>query len=45
MAPELFQDAEHDIKTDLWSLGCVMYEMYTGMASLQTAELLRLINL
>ena len=30
MAPEVLQGSEHTICSDLWSLGCVMYEMFTG---------------
>ena len=30
MAPEVLQGTEHSICTDLWSLGCVLYEMFTG---------------
>jgi serine/threonine-protein kinase ULK4 len=33
MAPELFQDgATHSTASDLWSLGCVLYECATGQA-------------
>ncbi|KAJ8308456.1 LOW QUALITY PROTEIN: hypothetical protein KUTeg_013330 [Tegillarca granosa] len=30
MAPEVLQGGEFTILSDLWSLGCVLYEMFTG---------------
>ncbi|XP_024534759.1 LOW QUALITY PROTEIN: serine/threonine-protein kinase RUNKEL [Selaginella moellendorffii] len=30
MAPELFQGGVHSFSSDLWALGCVMYECYAG---------------
>ncbi|CAG5124212.1 unnamed protein product [Candidula unifasciata] len=30
MAPELVQGAEPSVLSDLWSLGCVLYEMFAG---------------
>lgn len=30
MAPEIFEYKEYDIKADLWSLGCVIFEMLSG---------------
>ena len=30
LAPEVLQGQEHSIQSDLWSLGVVLYEMYTG---------------
>lgn len=30
MAPEVFQGAEPSTMTDLWALGCVLYEMFAG---------------
>ena len=28
-SPELFRNADYDFKTDIWSLGCVIYECCT----------------
>jgi serine/threonine protein kinase len=30
MAPEIFDKREYDSKVDLWSMGCVLYEMLVG---------------
>jgi len=30
LAPEVLQGGEITILSDLWSLGCVLYEMFTG---------------
>ena len=29
-APEVFRNKQYDAKADLWSLGCIMYEMVYG---------------
>mmetsp|Transcript_2785 Transcript_2785/g.4197 ORF Transcript_2785/g.4197 Transcript_2785/m.4197 type:complete len:808 (-) Transcript_2785:541-2964(-) len=31
MAPEIFEMQEYDAKADLWSVGCVLYEMLVGL--------------
>ena len=33
MAPELIQGAEPNVLSDLWALGCVLYEMFAGEKS------------
>ena len=35
MAPEILQGAEADARSDLFSLGCVLYEMITGRKAFQ----------
>ena len=30
LAPEVLQGQEHSIQSDLWSMGILLYEMYTG---------------
>ena len=30
MAPELFRGGQPSIASDLWSLGCVLFEMFAG---------------
>ena len=31
MAPELFEEEKHDERVDLWSVGCIMAEMLSGV--------------
>jgi serine/threonine protein kinase len=31
IAPEILRGAEYSISSDLWSLGCIIYEMFSGI--------------
>ncbi|XP_044264417.1 serine/threonine-protein kinase fused [Tribolium madens] len=45
MAPELIEEQPYDYKADLWSLGCIMYELLVGAPPFCTASILHLIRL
>jgi serine/threonine-protein kinase ULK4 len=45
MAPELFSDdATHSTASDLWALGCVLYECAMGRAPFMNASLTQLMQ-
>ena len=45
MAPELFSDdATHSTASDLWALGCVMYECAMGRAPFMNSTLTQLMQ-
>ena len=45
MAPELLDGHGYGHETDLWSLGCIIYEMLAGESPFNTHSILRLIQL
>lgn len=45
MAPELIREESYDHKADLWSLGCIMYQILVGAPPFNTDSLLTLIRL
>lgn len=45
MAPELFQEGSvHSYGSDLWALGCVMYECYAGRPPFVSSSFTQLVN-
>ncbi|XP_020284918.1 serine/threonine-protein kinase fused isoform X2 [Pseudomyrmex gracilis] len=45
MAPELIEEYPYDFNADLWSLGCIVYELVVGSPPFQTNSILHLIKL
>ncbi|XP_057667602.1 serine/threonine-protein kinase fused isoform X1 [Diorhabda carinulata] len=45
MAPELIDEQPYDYTADLWSLGCIIYELLMGSPPFCTASILHLIRL
>eukprot|EP00756_Hemistasia_phaeocysticola_P032098 Hpha_TRINITY_DN16393_c2_g3::TRINITY_DN16393_c2_g3_i1::g.60102::m.60102/K06228/FU; fused len=45
MAPELVQDKPYNHTADLWSLGCILYELFYGVPPFYTNNLYSLIHL
>ncbi|XP_072744160.1 serine/threonine-protein kinase fused isoform X2 [Anoplolepis gracilipes] len=45
MAPELIEECPYDHNADLWSLGCIVYELVVGTPPFQTYSILHLIKL
>ena len=44
MAPELFQNAPQSTASDLWALGCIMYECAAGAPPFAATSLTRLVQ-
>lgn len=38
LAPEVVEDKEYDFSVDWWGMGCVMYEMITGMLPFEASD-------
>jgi fused-like protein len=45
MAPELVQELPYNHTVDLWSLGVILYELFTGVPPFYTNNIYSLINL
>lgn len=45
MAPELIRGESYDHKVDIWSLGCIMYQLLVGVPPFNTDSLVTLIRL
>ena len=44
MAPELIEEKPYDHTADIWSLGCIIYELLTGQPPFSTTSLFQLIK-
>ena len=42
MAPEMIKDAKYDTKADIWSLGCIIFELVTLKRAYTSDSLMRL---
>lgn len=45
MSPELIQEMPYDHTADLWSLGCILYELHTGAPPFYTKSIFQLVQL
>nr|XP_043898785.1 serine/threonine-protein kinase 36 isoform X2 [Solea senegalensis] len=45
MSPELVEEKPYDHTADLWSLGCILYELHTGMPPFYTNSIFHLVQL
>jgi len=45
MAPELVQEKPYDHTADLWSLGCILYELFHGQPPFYTTSIFQLVSL
>ncbi|KAG1658695.1 hypothetical protein FOA52_013635 [Chlamydomonas sp. UWO 241] len=43
MAPEIYEEAPYSFKSDVWALGCVMYEALTGVPAFKADNLCRVV--
>ncbi|XP_022108847.1 serine/threonine-protein kinase 36-like [Acanthaster planci] len=45
MAPELVEEKPYDHTADLWSLGCILYELFVGTPPFYTNSIFQLVSL
>ncbi|KAM7446259.1 Serine/threonine-protein kinase 36 [Porites harrisoni] len=45
MSPELVQEKPYDHNSDLWSVGCILYELFVGTPPFYTNSIFQLVNL
>ena len=45
MSPELVEEKPYDHTADLWSLGCILYELHTGAPPFFTNSIFHLVQL
>ncbi|XP_041347923.1 serine/threonine-protein kinase 36-like isoform X2 [Gigantopelta aegis] len=45
MSPELVEEKPYDHTADLWALGCILYELFTGTPPFFTTSIFQLVNM
>ena len=45
MAPEIVQERPYDHTADLWSLGCILFELFTGQPPFYTNSIFQLVTM
>ncbi|XP_065607299.1 serine/threonine-protein kinase 36 [Cyrtonyx montezumae] len=45
MSPELVEEQPYDHTADLWSVGCILYELFVGTPPFYTSSIFQLVNL
>lgn len=45
MSPELVEEKPYDHTADLWSVGCILYELFVGTPPFYTSSIFQLVSL